>query len=149
MYRDDELAASLQIPQVEEKLSAMLEGPVRRLRYWRHSHAHPLSITVIFYIVVILFSTIAGYPYDESTNSWTSDNSSRPGTALLIGSLITSVVGGLFVGLNALLIKRRVDDFYANYGPPPKNLKPTERLRILEGRLEELQALLSNRQQGD
>jgi hypothetical protein len=142
MYRDDDLAATLQVQKAEEKLSATLENPLRQLRYIRPSHLHPLVITLLFYLVVFSINLIWGNDPPETSLDWYSSyRGKNTVTAVWLGSLLAVIVGALFLGIQWLLVKRRVDHFYSLYGPPPKNLKPIERLHIIEGRLEELQAL--------
>ena len=143
MYRDDELAATLQMQKVEEKLSAQLDAPVRQLRYWRHSHLHPVVVTALFYLVVFSINMVWGSDPSESQMGWyvySTNSSSSLRTAFWLGPLIAVIVGAIFLGLQWWLVRSRVDHFYSLYGPPPKNLKPSERLHLLEGRLEELQA---------
>jgi hypothetical protein len=145
MYRDDELAATLQMQKIEAKLIEELRKPEPQLRYWRHSYFNPLLITGLFYCVAILFYVIAGqdflasFEYSPDISMW----------ALWLGPLLAAFVGALFVGLQRLFAWIRVNDFYKRYGPPPKNLKPTDRISLLEGRLEELKELSQTIQQGE
>jgi hypothetical protein len=148
MYRDDELTVTLQIQKAEEKLSAKLEKPLRQLRYWRHSHLHPLVITLLFYLVIFSINLIWGSDPSEHPIRWYKFHTNAP-LAVWLGPLIAVIVSALFLTLQWLLVKRRVNRFYSLYGPPPKNLKPMERLHLLKGRLEELQALSQIEQQGE